>query len=324
MVRAAALTWVVEGFRLQGMDLDRAARRLGLAPPYVTEDAEREVPLAAYAGLLKAGLASDPAFAVRAGGLCPFGTFPLLDYTNAACATLRDVLHSLIRYFGLVSATSRWQLASEVLELHSTVSLPGWLKVAIHEFSLVYTARRLEEIMGRPVVRSLLVPWPAPSWSARYPPLTRFSAPVSGLALDVSALDERCPRADGPLSQLLARNAAAVLAAHPTSPSLQRSLEDLVVRLLPAGIPSMTEAARAMATSARTLRRRLRAEGLTFAQVRSHVLAALAQELLGDRRQSIEEVAYVLGFSEARAFHRAFKRWTGVTPGAFRLGQRRG
>jgi AraC-like DNA-binding protein len=76
--------------------------------------------------------------------------------------------------------------------------------------------------------------------------------------------------------------------------------------------------ARALATSERTLRRRLSDEGLTFDRLREAELERLARELLRSRASTIEEIAYLLGFSEARAFQRAFKRWTGTTPGAFR------
>jgi AraC-like DNA-binding protein len=87
---------------------------------------------------------------------------------------------------------------------------------------------------------------------------------------------------------------------------------------LPRGLPTMDQVARELAMSPRTLRRRLATEGLTFERVRDDVLAAIARDRLRDRRQSIAEVAYVLGFSDVRAFNRAFRRWAGVTPGEYR------
>jgi AraC-like DNA-binding protein len=71
--------------------------------------------------------------------------------------------------------------------------------------------------------------------------------------------------------------------------------------------------------SARTLQRRLAGEGLSFDGVLDELRRELALRHLADRRVAIAEVAYLLGFSEPSAFHRAFKRWTGTTPGAARL-----
>jgi AraC-like DNA-binding protein len=70
--------------------------------------------------------------------------------------------------------------------------------------------------------------------------------------------------------------------------------------------------------SARTLDRRLRAEGTSFRAVLDGFRHELAERLLRDRRVSLGEAAFLLGFSDPSAFHRSFKRWTGRTPHAFR------
>ena len=72
---------------------------------------------------------------------------------------------------------------------------------------------------------------------------------------------------------------------------------------------------------ARTLRRRLAAEGVSFRALRDEALRERAVELLRRPGSAIAEVAFVLGFSDPTAFHRAFRRWTGVTPQAWRRGE---
>jgi AraC-like DNA-binding protein len=74
--------------------------------------------------------------------------------------------------------------------------------------------------------------------------------------------------------------------------------------------------------SPRTLRRMLRDEGTTFRDVVAEVRRELAFRYLRDPDVPIGEVAFLVGFSDANAFHRAFKRWTGGTPGEFRRGAR--
>jgi AraC-like DNA-binding protein len=84
------------------------------------------------------------------------------------------------------------------------------------------------------------------------------------------------------------------------------------------GEPEVAAVARALATSDRSLQRRLQEEGTSFRGVVDDARRELAVGYLGDRRMTVAEVAYLLGYSEASAFVRAFKRWTGKTPGEMR------
>jgi AraC-like DNA-binding protein len=75
---------------------------------------------------------------------------------------------------------------------------------------------------------------------------------------------------------------------------------------------------RELAMAPRTLQRKLDEEGLTYHALVEETRKAAAVRHLGDRRLSISEIAYLLGYSEPAAFHRAFKRWHGVSPQTFR------
>ena len=70
----------------------------------------------------------------------------------------------------------------------------------------------------------------------------------------------------------------------------------------------------------RTLQRGLKAEGTSFQRVVGDVRLALARHHLDRPHATIQEVAFLLGYAEPSAFHRAFKRWTGRTPQAYRSG----
>jgi AraC-like DNA-binding protein len=77
-------------------------------------------------------------------------------------------------------------------------------------------------------------------------------------------------------------------------------------------------AARQLGMTVRTLQRRLRDEGTSFHAVLDDVRRDVALTQMRARRQSIDELAFILGFEKSSSFHRAFKRWTGQTPGEFR------
>ncbi len=78
------------------------------------------------------------------------------------------------------------------------------------------------------------------------------------------------------------------------------------------------QVARALNLSVRSLQRKLDEHGITFRDLSETVRGQLAEGYLADPRVSISEVAVLLGFSEQSAFNRAFRRWTGETPGRWR------
>ncbi len=84
-------------------------------------------------------------------------------------------------------------------------------------------------------------------------------------------------------------------------------------------LPALGEVAARLAVSPATLRRRLQQEGTSFQQLKDHVRRDAAIAGLAESGEPIAELAARLGFSEDTAFHRAFRRWTGTTPGAYRI-----
>ena len=75
--------------------------------------------------------------------------------------------------------------------------------------------------------------------------------------------------------------------------------------------------------SAPTLRRRLKREGTTFQQIKDAARCDAARLCLDRPELSINEVALQMGFTDPSAFHRSFKKWTGMTPGQFRAERQR-
>ena len=91
--------------------------------------------------------------------------------------------------------------------------------------------------------------------------------------------------------------------------------------LVQEGLPhraDMATVARKLGLSVRSLRRRLVAEQKRFDDIVSEAHAAVARRMIASGERSIQEVAYDMGFASVSAFHRAFKRWTGVTPARYR------
>ncbi|MBB4041776.1 AraC-like DNA-binding protein [Microvirga flocculans] len=86
---------------------------------------------------------------------------------------------------------------------------------------------------------------------------------------------------------------------------------------------SAAEIARLFSINRRTLHRHLRAEGLAFRQVANEIRFEIACDLLENTDMELNQVAAVLKYSELSAFTRAFRRWSGQTPSAWRMSHSR-
>lgn len=147
----------------------------------------------------------------------------------------------------------------------------------------------------------------------------RFDHPRNEVRLDPAILAFPFPSFAPDLGAYLSQRADSLLSA-----TGQRTLLDDVRRgvreALPSGRPELSTVARRLGQSARSLQRRLAEEGTSFAELVDEVRRELALELVADRRVSIEEAGCLLGFADTRGFRRAFERWTGTSPRAYRGG----
>lgn len=99
--------------------------------------------------------------------------------------------------------------------------------------------------------------------------------------------------------------------------STSKKVQDLLIERFKNGFPGIETLADELHTTARTLQRRLKAEGYTFTQLIEQAKQEMAFRLLRSRKYNISEVAYMLGFSEPGSFTRSFRKWTGKSPRSF-------
>ncbi|WP_282347555.1 AraC family transcriptional regulator [Pseudomonas sp. PS01301] len=86
----------------------------------------------------------------------------------------------------------------------------------------------------------------------------------------------------------------------------------------PESWPEFDRLAKSLGTSSSTLQRRLQSEGLSYQRLKDDLRRDMAIHLLGREELTVNDVALQAGFQDASAFHRAFKKWTGVSPGFYR------
>ena len=154
----------------------------------------------------------------------------------------------------------------------------------------------------------------------------QFGADADEIMFSASVASHPIVGRDSYLNKLLRRYAEEALASRPGArASIRSDVERIVPQLLPHGRAGASEVARQLGMSSRTLSRKLRDEGSSFADIRDELRAALAKRYLSDRDLPVSEIAWLTGYREVSSLTHAFRRWTGMTPRQFRLSEcRRG
>lgn len=145
-----------------------------------------------------------------------------------------------------------------------------------------------------------------------------FDEPQSRLAFDARYLALTPRRTDAALRAFLRGAPANILVRYRHDQGMTARVRSALRARAPAQWPGFAALALAMEVSPATLRRRLRAEGQSFAAIKDEIRAARAQAALAAGGLSVAEIAADLGYSEPSAFHRAYRKWTGTTPAAAR------
>jgi AraC-like DNA-binding protein len=264
-----------------------------------------------------------------ARGLPP-GAMDLLEYAFRASPTLGQGFSELERYGRLLSDRAAAHLRHEgdtlVVTLGSEGEEPMLRQRA--EFSLalgVRLARQATDTSFAPVGVDFAHRPPESLVEHRqfYRARLQFDQPANRLLISRSDADRPLRGNDPALIGIVRRRLDRLLAERPAEgDSTSAAVRRLLLERLDLGDPTAAAVARDLGLSARTLNRRLRAEGTWFRGILDAVRGERATALLCDPAVGIGEIAFVLGYSEPTAFHRSFKRWTGQTPLAFRRAAR--
>jgi AraC-like DNA-binding protein len=145
-----------------------------------------------------------------------------------------------------------------------------------------------------------------------------FDQPASSLAFDAKYLSLPTIRDERSLSGFLRGAPANILLRYRHDQGVSARIRRRLAQTEPETWPGFDDLAADMGLSPATLRRRLRAEGQGFIAIRDEVRYSRAQDMLRNEDRSIAEIATAIGYAEPSAFHRAFLKWSGVSPAIFR------
>jgi len=166
---------------------------------------------------------------------------------------------------------------------------------------------------------SLPAPDDPSAFDAHFACPIHFGAPRD--AFEVSDAQLALPNrlGDASISHFFDTHLDHALTELPEDDGLTRRVRSEISHALSEGVPTLTQMAKLLGMSRRTLQRRLAEVGVAYQALVSEVRRTLAEQLLRSSDYALAEVAFLTGFSDQSTFSRAFKRWSGQTPRAYRL-----
>ena len=267
----------------------------------------------------------EPALGLFVGERLVASTHGILGYAALSSGTIRQALELFERFTRLrttlVSVSTEVE-AKEVRVRFDEMRPLGELRRPVLEAILLSIKNVLGAIsVGACQVNEVSFPFPAPEYTALARDLfgcnVKYGRSWAGLTLAADVMDVPLKMADPEAfreARLFCQRELEKLTA-------DESMAARVHRLLlekQTGFPSLSVTARLFHMTPRTLHRRLVEEGTSYRELLEKVRHAIAVEHVTANRSSMEEIAYMLGYSDLANFRRAFKRWESVSPSAYR------
>ena len=148
--------------------------------------------------------------------------------------------------------------------------------------------------------------------------MIQFNAQRTEVTFAADYLDLPIRQTEETLAEFLKTAPAGLLVKFKNTNSLTNRIRDVLKSHIGEEMPTLNDVAAMLYLSPQTLRRRLATEGKSYQGVKDALRRDAAIHLLLRHDLTLEDVAQQVGFSETSTFHRAFKKWTGVTPGLYR------
>ena len=326
-VAASAVHALLEFAVSRGADRAALRDRARLTPDELV-DRDSRVALHKYVALMRAAklLCNAPALALHFGETVDMSEISI-GASVGGVTSVDDMLAQINRYASLaieietVGKGDRFQLQrrqGQLWMVDARRNPSEFVELSESSFARMICSTR-RALGDNQLCKAIHFTHAEPSYGAEYSRVFRVPV-VFGSTMNALQLDEplflkmRPPATSEYLSVILREHAEALLAKLEGAQSMQGRVKRVLTALLPTGTASADATAASLGLSRQTLFRRLKAEGTSYEAVLSELRYKLSLHHLDDERLSVKRTARLVGFSDATAFSRAFKRWTGASP----------
>ena len=320
---------IVRAYQMRGRSPQQALTAAQIAPSMVNQASERITALQ-MEWLSAAAMQEldDEALGWFARPL-PWGSYGLLARASLSAPTLGTALKRWCRHHGLLTPDITLAVVTQGDEARITLDehRPPGGDGSLREFCSVSVLRNVHGLAcwfvdSRIPLLGASFPFAAPPHADAYRVLfdgpTRFDALETSIRFDARYLTLPLKRDEAAMNQMLQRALPIQVRPYRRDRLLVQRVRQ-VLTTQPLDAHNADDLARLLHTSARTLHRQLKEEGATLQALKDEVRRERAMDLLQRSSKPVKQVAEAAGFQNQKSFIRAFKIWTGVTPGEWRL-----
>lgn len=250
----------------------------------------------------------------------------ILGYLLMNCSDLADAAQKYIKYERIVDETSVSDICLDgntvILSIRNVdKELKG--NRQMYDFKLAGMLSYMKILLGESIIlKEVHFEHCKPQDISEYQRIFKcpvfFEKQMNALVFNKELLQLPIIEPNNELQILFERIARDTLEKLGKSETYKKKVLDIIIKEMNGEIPSINLVAKRLAMSIRSLQHNLKQEGTSYIKIANEVRKNIAINFLKEKDDSISEIAYFLGFSEASAFNRAFKKWTNLTPGEFR------
>jgi AraC-like DNA-binding protein len=295
----------------------------------ILNNKDEKIPLEIYYSILDAAIeiTGDNFFGLHMGQSADPGDISILGYIMASCRNVREALEKIGKYFAIIGSTQRLSLKVEKDDTRLIWEMIKYFpnKCIKHciELGLSNTYNMLQNIADKPVdIKEVWIKVGPPDDMSEYNKIFKcpilFNQPVAALVFPSSALDIPLKHPNPVLLSLLEHHANSFLSKIDEEDHFSRKISLRFFESIQGNNPTIEQMAKDLGMSKRVLQNKLKEEGVTFSELANSVRQELAKSYLAEKRYTIDDITYLVGFSEPSVFRRAFKRWTGMTASQYR------
>ncbi len=301
--------------------------------PRLTETPDARVPFERFKALMAEAKAAcrEPALALHFGAAAPFAELSIVGLIAHAARTMGEAFEQTNRYARLVievdghEAGARFAIVKRAdgvwiedrrrnPNAFPELTESTWVRF-IHDRKRAFPDRE-------PYVLEVHMTHAEPAHVAAYReffgmPLV-FGAAWNALRIRESWLEEPTGSEDRYVFGVFNAHADELMKSLAEAKTIRGQIEAALIPVLHAGEATMESVSQRLGYSRSTLHRRLKQDGESFELILDDLRRRMAIDYLDSRKVSVNEAAYLTGFSEPSAFSRAFRRWTGTSPGRYR------
>jgi AraC-like DNA-binding protein len=308
------------------VDTDEFLRSLGI-DPLTVKSPDARISIETYLLIQDeaAYYTHDPYFGLHMGEFVEAGSWSILGYMMMNCKTLGEAFEKYARYSRIIGNLIETSAHFHFNRAKAVFSVPPHAPhMSRHCFESAFSSticmmRTLTGVKLNPL--EVKFTFPAPESTTEYERI--FCCPVlfgqkeNSMTIDIRIAGLPVIMADPGLLAYFERYAQDILADMDRKNETTHQVTRIILAHLDDEKLSIERVAKKMSVSVRTLQKHLEVEGVIFSNLLADIRERLAKRYLHEN-YSVEEITYLLGFSEPSVFRKAFKKWSGITPKEFR------